>query len=580
MADSRATRRLAAIVVADIAGYSRIMGADEEGTLAALKAIRSDVLDPTIAQHHGRVVKTAGDGVLMEFASVVDAARCCLAVQRAMAARNADVPEDRHIAFRVGIHLGDVMVDGEDIYGDGVNVAARLEGLAQPGGLCLSNPAYEQVRDRLDIAWSDGGEYEIKNIVRPIRVWRWEVDAATAATAALPDKPSIAVLPFENMSTDPEQAYFSDGIAEDIITSLSKLSQIIVIARNSTFAYKGQTSKIQEIVDKLGVRYVVEGSVRKAGNRVRVTAQLVDHSTGIQIWADRFDRELTDIFAVQDEVTQEIVSAMALKLTAEEQGRLKHKSTKNIEAYDYFLRGRKNHWQWTKDGNAQAKAMFNLAIALDPELAPAYAFLSDERILDYINQWHGPGEHPLEHAYELAEQAIALDVTYARAHYAFGSANLWMRKHEQAFAAFQRALELDPNFASGFAGMGWVLQYSGRSEEAIEFIGRGVQLDPLYSAVRLHWLAQAYFQLGRFEEAIDILKRRIARNPNTDVSRVLLAASYGHLGRAEEARTAWADALRINPDYSLEHRRKILPYKNPADFELLVDGLRKAGVPV
>jgi adenylate cyclase len=338
------TRRLVAIVAADVAGYSRMTAYDEEGTLAALRSHRTELIDPTIAGHGGRIANTAGDSILMEFPSVVDATRCCIDIQRGLAERNASIPEEKRIMFRIGINLGDIVEQDGDLLGDGVNVAARLEGLAEPGGICLSRAARDQIRDRLAIALDEIGEVEVKNIPRPIHVWRWtgdntrsEHDAVLPKPLQQPDKPSIAVLPFINMSGDPEQEYFSDGIAEDVTTSLSKLPQLFVIARNSSFTYKGKARKAQEISDELGVRYVVEGSVRKAGNRVRISAQLIDCSTGGHLWADRFDRELTDIFVIQDEVTQEIVTAMALKLSTDDQHTVTHRITDNLEAYDYYL---------------------------------------------------------------------------------------------------------------------------------------------------------------------------------------------------------------------------------------------------
>ncbi len=587
MAQEDGARRLAAILSADMVGYSRLMEADERGTIARQKAHRSELIDPKITEHHGRIVKTTGDGLLVEFASVVDAVESAVAIQREMAEREADVAEDRRIQYRVGINLGDIVIDGEDIFGDGVNVAARLQETAEPAGIAISATVHEHIAGKLDVTFADAGEHQFKNITRPIHVWHWQrepSDAAVSTSVAsdqlpLPDKPSIAVLPFQNMSGDPEQEYFSDGISEDIITALSKLSQLMVIARNSSFTYKGRAVKVQEIAEELGVRYVVEGSVRKAGNRVRISAQLIDCTTGGHLWAERFDRELTDIFAVQDEVTQEIVSAMALKLTADDQRRLEHEGTDNLEAYDCFLRGREQHWLISKEGNAQAIVMLTQAIELDPEFAPAYAFLSEAHVLDYINRWDPTAERPLEQAYELAQKAITLDAANPRAHGALGQAGLWMRQHDRALAEYERSVALNPNYARGHIGLGNVLHYAGRSEEGIEPMHRGMRLDPHYLAIYLHFLAQSFFQLGRYEEAIDLLKRRIIRNPETDVSRVLLAASYGHLGRVEEAKAEWAEALRVNPDYSLEHRRQILPYKDPTDFEKMIDGLRKAGLP-
>jgi len=582
-------RRLAAIMATDVVGYSRLIRADEEGTIAALKALRADLINPKIDEYHGRIVKLMGDGMLVEFASVVDAVHAAVETQQAVVDHNSDVPADKRIELRIGINLGDVVIDGDDIQGDGINVAARLEGMAEPGGICVSGMVYEGVRDRIDVPFDDLGEQTLKNISRPIRVYRARMDGAdtsarqqVATTASVrpsrPAKPSVAVLAFENMSGDPEQEYFADGIAEDIITSLSKLSQLLVIARNSSFTYKGKAVKVQEIARDLGVRYLIEGSVRKAGNRVRITAQLIDCDTGGHLWAERFDRELTDIFAMQDEVTQEIVSAMAVKLTADQRERLKTKGTRNMEAYDYFLRGREQQRLQTLEGSARAEALLKRVIHLDPEYAPAYAYLSFTYLTDFVNQWKATGDRSLERAYDFAQRSVEADDTDPYAHLALGHASLWTRQHDKAIAEYERTITLDPNFAAAYAALGLTLHYAGRSQDAIELIERGMRLDPHYPDVRLHWLAQAYFLLGRYEEAIELLNRRLVRKPDTDISRVLLAASYGHLGRKQEAETAWADALRINPNYSLEHRAKILPYKDPADFEKIVDGLRKAGL--
>ena len=589
MADERVERKLAAILAADVAGYSRLMGADEAGTRARFNSHLNELIEPAIASRRGRIVKTTGDGLLVEFGSVVDAVQCAVEIQQGMADRNVDESDCRRMAFRIGVNLGDVIIEGDDIHGEGVNVAARLEGLADPGTVYVSGNVLDQVVGKLDLAFDDLGEQTLKNISRPIRVYRARMDGAdtsarqqVATTASVrpsrPAKPSVAVLPFENMSGDPEQEYFADGIAEDIITSLSKLSQLLVIARNSSFTYKGKAVKVQEIARDLGVRYLIEGSVRKAGNRVRITAQLIDCDTGGHLWAERFDRELTDIFAMQDEVTQEIVSAMAVKLTADQRERLKTKGTRNMEAYDYFLRGREQQRLQTLEGSARAEALLKRVIHLDPEYAPAYAYLSFTYLTDFVNQWKATGDRSLERAYDFAQRSVEADDTDPYAHLALGHASLWTRQHDKAIAEYERTITLDPNFAAAYAALGLTLHYAGRSQDAIELIERGMRLDPHYPDVRLHWLAQAYFLLGRYEEAIELLNRRLVRKPDTDISRVLLAASYGHLGRKQEAETAWADALRINPNYSLEHRAKILPYKDPADFEKIVDGLRKAGL--
>jgi adenylate cyclase len=584
-------RKLAAILAADVVGYSRLASADEDLTLARLRALRSDLIDPTIAVHNGRVIKRTGDGALIEFRSVVDAVRCAIEVQNGMVERNAGVPQDRRIEFRIGIHLGDVVEESDgDLMGDGVNIASRLEGMAAPGAICLSEDAYRQVKARLDLSVSDLGETRLKNIAEPIRVYSLQVGSAAPARAAgpseasaapataAPPKLSIAVLPFANMSGDAEQEYFADGISEDTITALSKLSQLFVIARNSSFTFKGRNVNVQEVGRSLGVRYVLEGSVRKSGNRVRITAQLIDATTGGHLWAERFDRDLTDIFAVQDDVTQHIVGALALNLREGDQKRLATEHTDNLEAYDCFLRGREQLWRFTRDQNNQALELFQRAIELDPKFASAYAFLAIAHGLDYLNRWTTSPSTSIEQAEEFATRAVALDDRNPYTHWALGIINLHLRRHDLAIREAERTIALAPNLADGHEALGNALHYSGRSEEALACFDRAMALNPYYPDVWLHFQAQAMFQLGRYEDAAASLKRRLVRNPDTDVSRVLLAACYGHLGRFDEARVEWQKVFRINPDYSLEHRRKVLPYKNPSDFELVVDGLRKAGL--
>ncbi|WP_214474368.1 adenylate/guanylate cyclase domain-containing protein [Mesorhizobium sp. dw_380] len=584
-------RKLAAILAADVVGYSRLASADEDRTLARLRALRSDLIDPIIAVYHGRVIKRTGDGALVEFRSVVDAVRCAIEVQNGMVERNAGVPQDRRIEFRIGIHLGDVVEESDgDLMGDGVNIASRLEGVAAPGAICLSEDAYRQVKARLDLSVSDLGSTQLKNIAEPIRVYSLQVGSAgtkaavTSQTAtsrpatAVPPKLSIAVLPFANMSGDAEQDYFADGISEDIITALSKLSQLFVIARNSSFTFKGQNVHVQEVGAKLGVRHVLEGSVRKSGNRVRITAQLIDAISGGHLWAERFDRDLTDIFAVQDDVTQQIVGALALNLTEDDRQALAPEQPRNTEAYDCFLRGRELWHRLAKETNVAARDLLQRAIELDPKFASAHAFLALTHGLDYLNRWGASPSESMAQAEEAATRAVALDDSDPWAHWALAIAKLYTRRHDEAIDEVERALILNPNFAEAHVCRGEALYYSGRPEEALESFARGKTLNPYFPDVLLHFQALASFQLGRYEEAVDLLQQRLARNAVTDVSRALLAASYGHLGRLEEARAAWQDLLRVNPDYSLEYRRKVLPYKNPADFELMVNGLRKAGL--
>jgi adenylate cyclase len=589
------SRKLAAILAADVVGYSRLTGADEDRTLARLRALRSDLIDPTISVHNGRVVKRTGDGALVEFRSVVDAVRCAIEIQNSMVERNAGLPADRRIEFRIGVHLGDVVEESDgDLMGDGVNIAARLEGIAAAGAICLSEDAYRQVKARLNLQVTDLGATRLKNIAEPIRVYSLEVGGADVANfptrgspaslekslarPAFPIKPSIAVLALQNMSGDAEQEYFSDGISEDVITDLSKLSELHVIARNSSFVYKHKAVSVPDVARDLGVRYVLEGSVRKAGNRVRVTAQLIDSTTGGHTWAERFDRDLTDIFAVQDELTREIVSALAIKLRDADRKRLGGEQTCSPEAYDCFLRGRELWYRQTKDSNALALEMLSRAVELDPNFAPAHAFLAIAHVRDYLNQWSASPSLSLERGLQSAQRAANANGDDPHALWALGSAYLWLRRYDEAERELEKAISLNANFSWAHVILGLVRHYARKSEQSLECFERAISLDP-YADIYLHFQAQAYFQLGDYEKTIEILKRRITRNPDTDISRALLAASYGQLGRIREARLEWRELLRINPRYSLEHRRRVLPYKDPQDFERFVEGLRKAGLP-
>jgi len=589
--EERVERKLTAILSADVRGYSRLMGEDEEGTLHTLTTYRA-VMDPLIHHHRGRIVGTAGDSVLAEFASVVDAVRCAVEIQQQLKARNADLPAQRRMEFRIGINLGDVMVNGEQIYGDGVNIAARLESLAEAGGIYLSGTVYDQVENKLALTYEYLGEQTVKNITRPVRVYRVRIDETEPAVETprrdvstylpeqpqallLPDKPSIAVLPFVNLSSDPEQEYFSDGITEDLITDLSRLSGLFVIARNSTFTYKGKAVKVEEVGRELGVRYVLEGSVRKAGNRVRITAQLVDATTGHHLWAERYDRELIDIFALQDEIVQRIVTTLKLQLTLWEKGVLVRKSTDNLEAYDYYLRGSEYYWRLTKEGNTQARQMLERAIELDPKYAAAYTALSYTHMIDWAWQW-SLDPQTLERAFELAQKAVALDDALPMAHSILGWVQCWKKQHDQAVAEVERAIALDPNDADAYARLAHILKIVGRSEEAIEAMKKAMRLNPHHPPFYLFELGFAYYLTGRNEEAIAALKKSLTSDPNFLPAHIGLTGIYSELGREKEARAEAAEVLRISPNFSLEVWRQNLVYKDLAVLERHLAGLREA----
>ena len=589
MAEPRVQRRLAAILAADVVGYSRLMEIDEAGTLARLKSLRREIIDPAIAAHSGRMVKLMGDGALVEFASAVDAVTCAIEIQKSVRKHNADGPAEKRIEFRIGINVGDIIVDGEDIYGDGVNVAARIESLAEPGGIFISRAAADHVRDKVPIRIENRGDHTVKNIVRPIEVFCVVVEEPGVASAArtavaytqpVPDKTSIAVLAFNNMSGDSEQEYFSDGISEDIITDLSKLSELHVIARNSSFVYKKAAVSVPDVARALGVRYVLEGSVRKAGNRIRVTAQLINSSNGGHVWASRFDRELTDIFAVQDELTKEIVAALKLKLTAGEQDRLTQRHTVDVEAYELFLRGREQSWASTRAGNIAAHGLLGRAIAIDPEYAAAHALIAFTHVLDYVNAWTSDPEHSLRIGLELAQQVLQMDEKEPHGHSALAMAYMWSRDLDQAQVEAQRCLALSPNSPDGLRVMAHVQIFSGDPAGAIDTLDAYMRLDPHYPEIALQFLADARFSLGEFGQAIAALEQRLARNPRSETAYALLASCFGHLGQSADCQTAWEQALRINPGFSIERRRRVLPFRNPEDFERRLEGLRKAGLTV
>lgn len=577
-------RRLAAIVAADVVGYSRLMGADETGTLAALRKLRADLVDPAISGHGGRIVKTMGDGLLLEFPSVVDAVKCAVAVQRAMTAHTATVSDDRAIRYRIGIHIGDIIIEGDDIFGDGVNIAARVEPLAQTGGICLSDDAYRQVRDRVDIAWTDGGTHQVKNIARPLQVWRWQHDAGPSmepvqpAPLPLPDKPSIAVLPFNNMSGDPEQDYFADGMTEDLITDLSKISSLFVVARNSCFAFKGQAVDVRDAARRLGVRYVLEGSVRKAGPRVRINAQLIDATSGGHLWADRYDGAIEDVFELQDEVGAKVVSALAVHLTGDEQRRLNQVHTRNLEAYELFVRAKSTPYPPLPERLESARKMFEQVIDLDPDFAGGHAGVS--WILSFGAMFGHADISPIaERAVALSEKAISLDESFGMGHVAAALALQLKGKHDEAIAAADAAVERQPNDADAHALRGLVLAFAGQAGRGLAPIEHAIRLNPqfvnspfrnLRSCIML--LAQDYEGSARsFEENVQ------REGPVGPPVLCWAAASYTAVGRKDDATRARTELAARFPAFRLtgwnfpklikspEHRARYIDLMNAAE---------------
>jgi adenylate cyclase len=564
------------------------LGADEEGTLAALKTLRREVADPKIKEHRGRIVNTTGDGLLSEFASVVDAVRCAVEVQREMAARNAGVHAERRIEFRIGINLSDIIIDDNDIFGDGVNVAARLEALAEPGGICVSRVVRDQVRDKLAILFEDMGEQQVKNIARPVRAYRVvlaeraersSILSDTVAPRPLPDRPSIAVLPFNNVSGDPEQEYFVDGITEDIITTLSKWRWFLVIARNSTFAYKGKPVDLKEVGRDLGVRYVLEGSMRRAGQRVRISSQLIDIATGTHLWAERYDRDLTDIFAVQDDLTSRVVAAIEPALSRAESQRVIAKRPEHMGAWDYCQRGFWHVHKGTRSDGETAYSLFERALALDPNLADAHLGLARALIV----QWnYGSVEDfaPLvRQARESALRAAALDRENPQVQYVLAQTSLWAGDVRAAIEHASHAIELNESFALGHFYLGIALSLDGRHEEALKAIDTGWRLSPRDPRAST-WLAnkaRVFYHLTRYEEAIEtaLSARRI--QPHA-YGLLVLVASYAQLGRNEEVRMALADIDTL-PDGSEKTTRWYLDrYADRAAREHMADGLGKAGL--
>jgi TolB-like protein len=577
-------RRLTAIFAADVAGYSRLTGMDEEGTHVRLKEHLGALINPSVAAHRGHIVKNTGDGLLAEFNSVVDAMRCAVDVQRGMAERNSDVPLNNRIEFRIGINVGDIIEDNGDIFGDGVNVAARLEAIAEPGGICVSDDAHRQIRDKLDIAFEDAGEQNLKNIERPVRVFKVRDGVAGARqrpALALPDKPSIAVLPFQNLSADPEQEYFTDGVVEDITTALARFRWLFVIARNSSFTYKGRAVDVKQVGRELGVRYVLEGSVRKAGNRVRIAGQLIDAETGAHLWADRFEGALEDMFDLQDQVTASVVGAIAPKVHVEEIKRATRKPTENLDAYGYFLRGLVKIRRMSADANREALELFCKAIELDRGLACAYGMAAYSIVVRKARGWMIDPVQEIAEAVRLARKAVHLgaDDPVALSTGAYALASL-AREFDDAAAFMDRGLALNPNAAQTWTLSGWLRVWRGEPELALDHFAHAIRLSPFDSSTHIHAaMAYAHFLAGRYDIASSYGEMAIRDNPTFLHSICISAASNAFAGWLEPAQRDMARALELKPDLRASNLGDLAPFRRAEDLATFAKALRKAGLP-
>ena len=618
-------RKLRAILSADVQGYSRLMGDDEVATVKTITEYR-ETLTSLVNQYTGRVVDSPGDNVLAEFGSVVDAVQCAVEIQNILKAKNEELPENRRMIFRIGVNLGDVIQEGERIYGDGVNIAARIESLADGGGICISGTAYDQIENKLALGYNFMGEHSVKNIAKPVRVykvpmepgerkekrvrmkkWQWTalagilvlilaagawtiwnfyfrpppIEPASVEKMAypLPDKLSIAVLPFVNLSGDPKQEYLSDGITEQIITGLSRVPKLFVIARNSTFAYKGKPVKVQKVAEELGVRYVLEGSVQKSADRIRITAQLVDATTGRHLWVEKYDRDLKDIFALQDEITMKIMIAMRVKLAEGERARLYARGTDNVEAYVKFLQGYEYFARVTEEDNVRAREFFQEAIALDPEYSTAYAWLGFTHMMDARYAWSKSRRESTDRALELAKKAIALGDPSARGAMLVSYIYRQKRQYDKSIAEIERVIELDPNSADAYAHLAGRLYAVGRGEEAVASAKKAMRLNPISPWFYFYWLGMGHWVMGQYEEAIEAYKKGLNLRPTNLVLHVVLTTSYSLLGRGEEARAEAAEVLRLNPKFSVDKYAKRLPFKDKALTERYVEACARQDCP-
>jgi adenylate cyclase len=585
MTTQEVKRKLAAILSADVKGYSRLMEEDEKRTFYTLNAYR-EVIANLIQQHHGRVVDATGDNLMAEFASVVDAVQCAVKIQKELKTRNAGLPENRRMEFRVGINLGDVIEEEGRIYGDGVNIAGRLETLSEAGGICISGTAFDQVKNKLNLGYQYLGERTVKNILEPVRVYRvlMEPEAVGKVISekmafSLPEQASVAVLPFTNMSGDPKEEYFSDGLTEQIITSLSKFQRLFVIARNSTFVYKGKPVKIQKVAEDLGVRYVLEGSVQKSGNRVRITAQLIDAITGRYIWSERYDRELKEIFTLQDEITIKITHAMRVELTEGEQARNWIKwGTDNLQALEKNFQGLDFMRRTTKQDNDTARQLFEEAVALDPKFVLPYVNLGWIHFWDARFGWSESPAKSLQKAFELAQKALTMEESIDLGHSLLASIYLVMRQYDKAIAEAERAVALNPNGVTAYLALAGTVGCAGKWEESVLYLEKAIRLDPFPDKFVFLMLGRAYFMIGQYDESIVIWKKALQRDSDYLPAHAFLAACYSSLGRDVEAAAEAKEVIRVDHKFNVESHAKTLPYKNKADVEREVAALRKAGL--
>jgi adenylate cyclase len=594
MSTQEVKRKLAAILSADVKGYSRLMGEDEEVTLRTLNAYK-EVMGNLIQQHRGRVVGTAGDSILAEFGSVVDAVQCAVEIQQVLRAKNAVVPENRRMEFRIGINLGDVIEEGDTIYGDGVNIASRLEGLAEAGGICISESAYQQIENKLPLRYDYLGEHEVKNIAKPVRVYRAQIESEAVARKPLevasiekmafplPDKPSIAVLPFVNMSGNPEQEYFCDGITDQIITSLSMIPRLFVIARNSTFVYKGKAVKVQKVAEDLGVRYVLEGSVQREKDRVRILVQLIDAIKGIHLWSERYDRDLKDLFVLQDEIARQIMTALQVKLTEGEYASGIAESTSNLKALECYWRAAEHFQRFVEEDNAAARQWAQKAVELDPKFAGGWAQMGWTYLWDVNFGWSKSPVQSMERALECAQNAMGLSDSCAKAHSLMGYINLLNRKFDEAIENGEKAVRINPNDPIMLSILASIMHFNGKFDQSIALVKNAMRLCPYYPAIFLIQLSMSYFLAGRYEEALAASELMLARAHKGEFSPLMahmsLAEAYIGLGQDQKARLHAEEMLKINPNYSLADQRKTMYYyREPAHADRHIDALRKAGL--